>query len=509
MNKRLILAFFILVFLFTGSLILFQKPIRLAAMPACPCNLLGTAVDWRAQDYDNSQGITAVQYDETEKCLVLDCDLKGKDPHLSQGEIILDLNYIPCLEANTPVNMTGRLIKVTIQVPAGFVGPSSTPNGCQVFVKDTSYRSQYGTWVNCTHSGTFTVKLKPSKVNPYLGQTTTGFDPTKIRTIGIKLAINANSTFPMKGTVKITRIEVTPALPFTSAPEITGSLPAPFVTANSNVALHTDGFYIDNNKWFIVGGNWRLIDYRQNFGSTAWFPKGNGISHHPGFVGTKLGWFRQAGFTLVRVGLLDDGATLLNRSGKVINYNQAFKKDVTKFLELAALNNMKVEFSLVDFLVAGKEEQNAGVWLKGHREIIENPEIRQEFIQNFLTPFLQEFGNSPVIFGFDIINEPEWIISKDYGGAWEDVTDLKNKAEAPILIEEFKNFVDECAAKIRELAPGKFVTVGVSGTNLELLNNLNTNLDYTAVHYYPSMGNLLTNLAQIPKDKPWILEEFP
>ena len=509
MSKKLNPILIIPIFTFIGSLILFQNPTHLSAMSGCPDNLLCSQVDWRVQDSENIRGVTAVRYDETEKCLVLDCDLKGKDLHLSQGEIVIDLNYIPCLEANAPVNMTGRLIKAVVQVPPGFVGPESVPNGCQVFVKDTSLRSQYGTRVDCTHNGSFTVKLSPSTVNPYRGETTPGFDPTKIKFMGIKIAINTDSTFLFKGKIKITMFDVNPTLPFSSPPEIPGNLPVPFVTAESKVDMHTEGFYIVNNRWFIVGGNWRPIAYRQNFGATAWFPYGNGISLHPGFVGTRFEWFRQAGVTLVRVGLVDDGTTLLDRDGNVVGYNEIFKRDVSKFLELASQNHVKVEFSLVDFPIAGKGEEIRGVWLKGRRKVIEDPQVRQRFIQNFLTPFLQEFGNSPVIFGFDIINEPEWIISKDHGGGWEDTSDLINKAETPVDFEQFKNFVSQCTDKIRLLAPGKFVSIGLTCQYIELMNNLNAKVDYSAVHYYPWMGDLESNLLKVPGNKPWNLEEFP
>jgi len=509
MYKQIIFTLLILVYLVIRSGMGYTKPAKLFSRSGCPDELIGPPVDWRVQDYINSQGITAASYDQNRECLVADCDLQGKDPWRSQGEIVLDLKYVPCLEANVPVDMTGRLIEVKIEIPADFVGPQHSPNGCQVFVKDTQWRSQYGTWKNCTGSGTVTVRLQPSTVNPDGGETTPGFDPTQIREIGVKIAINSNSTHQYKGTISICKIEVTPSLPFYSPPELPGDQPLPFVTAGSPVDIKADGFYIKNNKWFIVGGNWRPIEYRQNFGATAWYPKGNGVSIHPGLVGTRLEWFRQAGFTLVRIGLLDDGASMFDRQGEVVGYNDIFKNDVSKFLELATQYHVKVEFVLVDFLMAGKEEECNGVWLKGRREVIENPQVRQQFIKDFLEPFLNDFGNHPVLFGFDIINEPEWIIAKADGGGWEDVTDEKNKAETPISIEQFRNFVSQCSEKIQELAPGKFVTVGVSCPNTELVSILDDDLSYTAIHYYPWMGNLESNLAMAFGNKSWSLEEFP
>jgi hypothetical protein len=226
-------------------------------------------------------------------------------------------------------------------------------------------------------------------------------------------------------------------------------------------------------------------------------------------VETKLQWFRQAGVTLVRVGLLEDGTTMFDRDGNVIGYDEIFRNDVSVFLNLAAQNNMKVEFVLVDFIIAGKEEEVNGVYLRGRREVIEDPQVRQKFIQNFLEPFLREFGNDSVLFGFEIINEPEWMIAISDGGSWVDKPNDKNIAETTVSVAQFRNFVTECSEKIQELAPGKFVTVGVSCPNTELVNNLNANPDYTAIHYYPWMGNLESNLAMAFGNKPWSLEEFP
>lgn len=495
MNKKLFLILFITVLLAAAG----------GALYACETNLIAGSMDWRPQDYAGNRGITAVQYNEVKNRLVLTCEFKGGDTQMSSGEILLDLKYVPCLEPNVPVDMRNRVIKVEIEIPTGLVGDPHAPNGCQVFVKDTGYKTQYGTWINLTSGGTITLQLQPSTETPTWGSTDPDFNPAEIRIIGIKIAINSSSTHSYTGPVNIRKIEVTPALPFGSPPEIPAGNPMPFVTADSTVTMEEDGFYIGNKKWFIVGGNWRLIEYRQNFGSTPWFPFGSGVSLHTGYLAARLGWYRQAGITLLRVGLLDDGTTMMDINGSVTGYNQVFRNDVSSLLDLAEQYDMKVEFVLADFLIAGKAEDIDGVWIRGRREIIEDSPVRANFIKNFLDPFLDEFGNEPAVFGFDIINEPEWIISKTDGGGWEDVTD-KNKAETPVSLNQFKTFVTLCTQKIRELAPGKFVTVGVSCGNTILTDNLD--LDYTAVHYYPNMGILKTNLVKAFGDKPWSLEEY-
>jgi hypothetical protein len=277
------------------------------------------------------------------------------------------------------------------------------------------------------------------------------------------------------------------------------------------VDLRKDGFYIDSQKWFAAGGNWRLIEYRQNFGATAWFPKGYGVSIHPNYVKTRLDWYRRAGITVIRVGLLDDGTTMFDKDGNVTGYNQIFRNDVRTFLNLAYEYNMKVEFELIDYLIAGKGKEvpsGSRVWLRGRRKVLEDPIKRQGFIDFFLEPFLNKFGNDSVILGFDVINEPEWLISTTEGGDWENVSESDDKCDPAISRTVLESFVNDCTNKIHALAPRKFVTVGVSCPNTGLQENLD--LDYIAIHHYPWMGPLENNIP--PPDhinKPWSLEEFP
>jgi hypothetical protein len=474
-------------------------------------NLLGPITDWRAQDYSENLGITGVSYDQALDRLVLDCDLMGNDPagglKDDRGEILLDLKHFSALESSVPVDMTGMTITVVADIPPGFVN-SSFNNGAQVFVKDNNdpTQSQYGTWVDCDNSGAATISLQPSPVTPPGGYTDPGFDPSSIRTVGVKFAINDSSDHQFNGQISINSIEVTPSLPFSSLPELPQCAPMPFATTENEVTMESDGFYIGCNQWFVIGGNWQMLEYGQNFGSTAWYPNGNGASKHPGYISVKLALFRQAGITLLRVGLLEDGRTMFDEDGNVTGYDQAFRDDVTNLLDLAAQNNMKIEFIFVDYTLAGKEEAVNGVWVRGRREVIEDEGTRALFLTDFLEPFLREFGGHPALFGFDVINEPEWIVSKSDGGGWEDVTDA-DKAVTPVNGDQFRSFVSECIGKIHELAPGKFVTAGVSLTFVDLIKDFD--LDYYAFHYYPWMGTLEDSLTNIPGDKLWSLEEFP
>ncbi len=505
MKKIVWVYIFILQFLALG--VKMGLAIQAEPMPHELSNLISARLDWNPQDYENSRGITSVLYNKGEETMVLYCDLVGKDWNRSQGEIVLDLKYVAELEANVPVNMTGRLIEAEIEIPAGLVGSPSSPNCYQVFVKDQNFKCQYGAWGQCNSSGIIKINVQPDRDNIPQGFRETDFDPAYIRSIGIKIGLHPDSTQQYNGQVIIRKITVTPPLSLNAPPHLPINLPLPFMKADSDVEKQWDGFYIDGNKWFAMGGNWRMIQYRQNFGSSSWFPNGGGVSAHQGFLATKMEWFRRAGITLLRVGVLDDGFTMFDLEGNVTGYNDIFKKDIALFLTLANRYHIKVEFLLLDCLAAGKAEKVRDGYIQGRRQIIEDPITQQLYIEDFLKPFLTEFGNDPVVFGFDIINEPEWFIAKKEGGGWVKKSGDKNTYTTPIPLDTFKDFVVLCRDTIRELAPGKFITVGVSCTKRSILNNLA--LDYHALHYYPPMGDFAWNINQHYRNKPWSLQEFP
>jgi len=444
----------------------------------CPAStdLLSPTMDWRPQDYPNSRGITGVQYSSTLDLLYVYCDLVGGNTvdGKTNGEILLDLKYVPWLEQNLPVNVAGLKVKLQIELPAGLRGSLVQPNGLQLFVKDASqnWTSQYGGWNNIGGAGVYTIEFSPTLGN--------------LRHLGFKIGfISSAPSNVYQGRLIIRTLMVTPELPFFPPFSSLGSSPV------STPAL-------------LVGGNWRVIEYRQNFGAIPeWFPEGNGVSHHPSYIQYRMALYRRAGIRKVRVGLLDDAAMMTDIDGHVTGYSPRFRSDVKNFLDAAQSAGIMVEFNLVDYLVAWDAEQSGTnpAWLKGRREIIEDPATREEFMLEFVAPFLAEFGSHPALYGIDIINEPEWIVDPSEGGG-----DAPG-ANPPVARADVRAFIAEVALLVRVLAPGKLVTVGASCNYYSaLLSGLN--LDYYAPHYYPTMGDPGACIDLIPDDKPWALEEF-
>jgi hypothetical protein len=465
--------------------------------------LSGDIADWQVQDYHNSLGFTAVRL--ANQTLTIDAHLIGGDPNYSQGEVLLDLQYFSGLEDKLAgVDLSRSTITVTVEVPQELVG--SGLNGLQIFSKDVTYTGQYGDWVNVTTGGAIVLKYSPKTGEGPGGTASETYDPARVRVIGLKAGIGSTSADRFDGRLSVTQVEIDPALPITQPPALPSSTPAPHLTAEDKIKVRRDGFYLNNARWFMVGANYRVLDYALPWGTSLWFPSGNGVSKHPNFIRSNLDYMRRAGIKVVRVGLLEDGRVMFDQDGHVVGYDDTFVRDVTLFLDLVHEAGLKAEFTLFDFHIAGKGELLNGVWLRGRSNLLTQKSLRKTFKKKFLVPFLRQTAAHPALLGIDVFNEMEWLISKEEGGGWDDVSDA-SKAETPLRKSAVTSFVNYCIGVIRDTAPGKLITVGVSSHFVELVKDFDT--DYTALHHYPWMGALQPYLPLLPPGKPWSLEEYP
>jgi ryanodine receptor 2 len=80
------------------------------------------------------------------------------------------------------------------------------------------------------------------------------------------------------------------------------------------------------------------------------------VTRHVAYFQHYLKVAQNAGLKALRIGLAKDGRVLLSPDGRVVGYDDRFRADVRKLLDLAAAHDIRVEFTLVDFLIAGKAE---------------------------------------------------------------------------------------------------------------------------------------------------------
>jgi len=465
-------------------------------------DFMSTDVDWQPQDYPGNQGVKSVLLDTEKKRMVLNTHFIGGDNNYGNGEVYLDVRYVSALSYKTSINLEDTVIYANVTVPGGIEGETVKFGGLQVFAKDVEGRVQYGTWTSITTIKTCEVFLTPRKEEIEAGYTDNGFDPARIKIVGIKFEIEPGLLYD--GPVYINEVKFEP--PLKTTPLLSPPAP-PKLLGSGRVDVKPDGFYMDGKRYFLVGGNWQVLEYGQNFGTTAWYPGGNGISKHPNFVREKLSSIRRAGIQVLRVGLLTDGRTMFDKIGHVNGYNKVFQEDVRTFLDIVSELNMRVEFTLFDYLIAGRADAADDVWMRGHSEIMTDEALKKEFLDKFLVRFLKEFGQNPTIIGFDIISRPEWMVGKKDGGTCEDMDDWSVKPDSPVPGKFMKSFISDAISTIHIHAPHKLVTVGISSVCIPFVQDLD--IDYLAIHHYPWMGDLKEYLPLMSKEKPWVLEEFP
>jgi hypothetical protein len=464
--------------------------------------------DWRVQDYPENLGVVAVGDMRAQGVPGLVLSLRLNDPadaiRQRKGEVLLDLRYVPGVEGRAPVDMRDRALGAVVQVPSAL---ADGRNGLQLFVKDDRHRAQYGRWQNLDRCGSQTITLRPGPHAPdQHAYTEPGFDPAAVRILGLKVGLGEASSTSYVGLLQLRQLTIAPPIALQPEPDLPPASSRPSLVGRR---LESQGgrILVDATPAFIVGGNWRVIEYGQNFGATSWFPLGNGVSRHAGFVRCELDRFRRAGVQWLRVGLLDDGRAVLDAAGNVLPDLRRFHEDVAKLLELAQAAGIAVELAFADFLLGGPARTIDGVVVQGRRAVLDNPATRAMVFSQLLDPFLARYGAHPAFLGFDCLNEPEWIVSKADGGGWEDVKDQLAKATAPIAAAELRAFVSACAASVRAHLPGGLVTLGVSAKMAAL--HQHPALDYAAAHHYGWMGALGDLVPGLPPGRAWILEEYP
>jgi hypothetical protein len=278
--------------------------------PADP--LFGPDADWNAQDTGDSQGVQRAAWDVDR--LNLSAHLVGGDAQLAHGEIRLDLRYVFGLDCAWPVDLSAATIAFALEIPSGFV-KSRGAASAQAFVKDANWRRQMGAPTAIDAEGVYQVELAPSASGVSGGQTDDGFDPTKIRFVGLR--INYADSGAFEGELHVNAFQIDPAVDIPAGPDLPATTPPPEFAEGDQWSVGSGGFLLNGESWFVVGGNWRMIEYGQNFGANAWFPTGDGVYKHQGFLRVYLDYLRRAGVKVVRVGLGEDGRNLFDEDGHV------------------------------------------------------------------------------------------------------------------------------------------------------------------------------------------------
>jgi hypothetical protein len=252
---------------------------------------------------------------------------------------------------------------------------------------------------------------------------------------------------------------------------------------------------------FIVGVNLPWIAYGGDFGANAWHPEG-GVGSPAGrsTADDALRALAGAGVRWVRWFLLCDGrAGLVEDSrGRVVGLDGFVLRDVEVAVELATRHGLKVLFVLLDFKWFEPRSVENGVQLGGRSWAMRTSWRRSLFLDAAVTPILERVGKAEAVWGWDVINEPEWIM-------------LSNRRLLGLPGWGLRGLARGVVERVAGLCRNQVVTVGLASVaGLDLVRGLG--LDLYQWHWYDtvdSRGPLDTPLEGLDLDAPAILGEYP
>ncbi|MDD5072317.1 MAG: PEP-CTERM sorting domain-containing protein [Candidatus Omnitrophica bacterium] len=163
---------------------------------------------WTFQDYSDSMAVSAVaqsgdQAKSGSYSLAGTTHLVPGDASFSKGEVLVNRG------SSNALDLQGVLASVSVYGPTGAAGTNpSSPNGWQMFFKDTSWKSWYGPWSNLTENNWTTLSSTLGSTTPDFVDS--GFDPTRVMVMGVKLGTGDSSTGTYDGLIYVDQYDVIP-----------------------------------------------------------------------------------------------------------------------------------------------------------------------------------------------------------------------------------------------------------------------------------------------------------
>lgn len=222
--------------------------------------------------------------------------------------------------------------------------------------------------------------------------------------------------------------------------------------------------------------------------------------------------------------------------GAVTGFDATTLPSLADAAQLAAKHNIRLVLTLwsFDMLKADGSISQRGEHAGGHRDLIVDPVKRKSFIDNALIPMLRypvpgtsyTLGTHPGIFGWEVINEPEFGITE--------IGQAQPEIPQQVSLAEMRRFVAEVAGAIHRNS-NQTVTVGSAAMKWNSDAGLGTQgnwwkdsaltpydpqgyLDYYQIHYYGWMNGDGANWSYSPLlvswlagafDKPVVIGEHP
>lgn len=251
---------------------------------------------------------------------------------------------------------------------------------------------------------------------------------------------------------------------------------------------------------FFLAVNYPWLSYGADFGRSSWGYSGIALEQSRATVAADFAAIRSSGASVVRWFLLCDGRSGIRyEKGIPVGPDDMLFVDVAATLDLASQFNLRICFSLFDFLwlqTPNPESQPADVGaIFPGRNALQFTGGREALLQRVLTPLFREFRGHPSLYVWEIVNEPEWAIPE-----------FQRSPQATLPFADAHAFFEEIAQAIHEESGGVPVTLG--SARLQWLRAWSEiGIDLQQAHYYPrlekdqalSLADQLAGLAGLPE----------
>jgi len=235
------------------------------------------------------------------------------------------------------------------------------------------------------------------------------------------------------------------------------------------MAPGTDFFLAVNYPWLIYGAD---------FGRSPWGHNGVSLQSAGAAVTADFAAIRSSGVSVVRWFLLCDGRSGIRYENEIpAGPDEFLLADVGAALDIASQSNLRICFSLFDFLWLQSPERTAAATnlpLAG-RNTLQFAGGREALLQRILIPLFYEFRAHPGLFAWEIVNEPEWAIPE-----------FQRSRKATLPLADARAFFAEIADAIHQQSAEAPVTLG--SARLQWVRAWSEiGLDHLQAHYYPQL----------------------
>ncbi|HSC85861.1 MAG TPA: hypothetical protein VLC09_01270 [Polyangiaceae bacterium] len=217
-------------------------------------------------------------------------------------------------------------------------------------------------------------------------------------------------------------------------------------------------------KRFGLGVNYAWRDFASDFGGLAAWSLG-GVTANAASYDADLALMRENGASIVRWWMFPDlrgDGVLRDGAGSPTGLSETAVADIHKALELAAKNNLSITLTLFSFDDFRPTRTEGGVSIPGLSALLGTAEGRTTLVNNVVVPAARAVASSPnasALFGWDVINEPEWAIaptgSAPTGGEFDPNDEL-----TPVALADMKAFISEALTALAAETPTAERSVG-------------------------------------------------